>query len=255
MALAAEILVLRDRVLADLNAVLDYYSHTKIAWGIVRQSVLDGNRFVIKGTAEPAIGLDRPIGDGSSPVLIERSTGTETTEAILADKARDYTNIQLPEATFQQFISIFEAFLGDFLRLWLLAYPQHLSKSSKKVDFGIILEAQDKDAIIQAMIDKELNEVTYKSPPEWFKYLEEIVRLGVPTTDEIQRFAEAKASRDVLVHNRGIANRTYESKAATLARYKAGERIEIPVDYHKATEELVRKMVADISNAAIPKAS
>ena len=128
MALAAEILGLRDRALADLNAAMDYHSHTKIAWGIVRQSVLEGNKFVIKDTFGIAIGLDRPVDDGRSAVLREQSTGTETTEATLADKARDYTNIQLPEATFQQFISIFEAFFGDFLHLWLLAYPESLSK-------------------------------------------------------------------------------------------------------------------------------
>jgi len=256
MALADDIFALRDRALADLNAVLDYSSHTKIAWGIIRQSVLEGSKFAIKGTS---IRLDPPIGDGSSPVLIERRTGTETTEATLADKARDYMNIQLPEATFQQFISIFEAFFGDFLRLWLLAHPAILSK--KQIDFKTILEAPDKDAITQLMVDRELNDLTHGPPKAWFKYLDktfeylDTLKLGVPAKEEIQRFAEAKASRDVLVHNRGVANKMYESKAGTLARYRTGERIEIPGDYHKATEELIRKMVADISNAAIQKVS
>ena len=36
MALADDIRVLRDRVLADLNAAHDYYADTKIAWQIVR---------------------------------------------------------------------------------------------------------------------------------------------------------------------------------------------------------------------------
>ena len=48
MALADEIRELRDRALADLNAAHDYYSHTKIAWGIVRQSVLTGRKFALK---------------------------------------------------------------------------------------------------------------------------------------------------------------------------------------------------------------
>jgi hypothetical protein len=85
--------------------------------------------------------------------------------------------------------------------------------------------------------------------------MEEKLKLGLPTEEEIEKFAEAKASRDVLVHNRGVANRIYESKAGALARYKAGERIEIPGDYHKERWQLIRKMVADISNAAIAKAT
>jgi len=247
MALAGDILALRERVLADLNAAFDYYSHTKIAWGIVRQSVLEGNKFALKDTFGIA------IGECGSPVLRISETGTETTEVTLADKARDYTSVQLPEATFQQFVSILEAFFADFLRLWLLAYPGSLSR--KQVDFKTILGLQDKDAITQFVVDKELNEVTYKSPAEWFEYLETIAKLGVPTIHDIQQFAEAKASRDVLVHNRGVANKSYESKAGTLARYRTGERIEIPGDYHKKTWELIRKMVADISTAAVQKVS
>lgn len=52
---------------------------------------------------------------------------------------------QLAEATFQQFIAIFENYFFDLLRLWLMAYPQSLV--GKKVDFKAILDAPDKDAI------------------------------------------------------------------------------------------------------------
>jgi hypothetical protein len=58
-----------------------------------------------------------------------------------------------------------------------------------------------------------------------------------------------------LVHNGGVANKTYESKAGGLARYKGGERIEIPEHYHRETWELIRKVIADLSNAAIAKLS
>ena len=253
MALADDIQALRDRALANLSTAYDYYSHTKIAWGIVRQSVLAGHKFALKTIPEVAIGLEHAADGAPSPVLNINETGTKTTEAMLAAKAREYTEIQLPEATFQQFISIFEAFLADFLRFWLLAYPKSLGSS--QVKFKTILMAADKDAITRFVVDKQLNEVTYKSPHDWFKYLEERAKLGVPTEDEVNQFSEAKASRDILVHNGGLANKIYESKAGDLARYKAGDRIEIPSDYHKATWELIRKMIADISNAAIAKPS
>jgi hypothetical protein len=83
--------------------------------------------------------------------------------------------------------------------------------------------------------------------------LEDKAKLGCPTPDEIEKIAEAKASRDVLVHNRGVAAKTYELKAGKLARYKEGQRIEIPEHYHRETWELIRKVITDISNAAIAK--
>ncbi len=179
-------------------------------------------------------------------------TGTVTTQSELAARARGYVAKQLAEATFQQFVSLFEGFVFDLLRLWLTAYPRNLI--GKKVDFKAVLDATDKDAIILLMVDKELNEVLYERPTGWFAYLEERAKLGCPSIAEIERIAEAKASRDVLVHNRGIAGRSYLSKAGTLARYKDEERIEIPEPYHRDIWELFRKVVTDVSNAAIAKA-
>jgi hypothetical protein len=229
MALADDIRALRDRVLADLNGAHDYYTDAKIAWDTVRQVIAAGRTFFIRNTA----------------------TGTVTTHADLGGKARGYVAEQLAEATFQQFISIFENFFLDLLRLWLMAYPQSLS--GKKVDFQAVLDAPDKHTITLLVVNKELNEILYDRPTGWFKYLEDKAHLGSPLPDEIDRIAEAKATRDVLVHNRGVANKTYESKAGRLARYKDGERIDIPEQYHRETWELIRKVVTDLSNAAIAK--
>jgi hypothetical protein len=229
MALADDIGALRDRVLADLSAAHDYYTDTKIAWRIVHELVQAGQTFSIRNMA----------------------TGTVTSQADLAGKSRGYVAGQLAEATFQQFISIFENYFFDLLRLWLMAYPQNLI--GKKVDFKAVLEAPDKDAITFLVVSKELNEILYDRPAGWFAYLEDKAKLGCPTPDEIERIAEAKASRDVLVHGRGVAGKTYEAKAGRLARYKDGQRIDIPEHYHRDTWELVRKVVTDISNAAIAK--
>lgn len=229
MALADAIRALRDRVLADLSAAHDYYTDTKIAWDIVSRAIAAGQTLSIRNM----------------------TTGTVTTHADLAGKARGYVAEQLAEATFQQFISIFEDFFLDLLRLWLLAYPQSLG--GKKVDFQAVLDAPDKDAIALLVINKELNEILYDRPAGWFKYLEDKAKLGCPTADEIDRIAEAKASRDVLVHNRGVTSKIYESKAGRFARHKDGQRMDIPEHYHRETWELIRKVISDISNAGIAK--
>jgi hypothetical protein len=229
MALADDIRALRDRVLADLNAAHDYFTDTTLAWDLVREVISEGRQFTTWSIA----------------------TGTVTTQGELARKARGYVAEQLTEATFQQFISIFENWFFDLLRLWLLAYPRNLI--GKKVDYQTILEAPDKDAITLQVVDKELNEILYERPAGWFEYLEARAKLGCPTPDEIERIAEAKASRDVLVHNRGVASKTYEAKAGKLARSPVGQRMDIPEDYHRATWELIRKVIADISNVAIAK--
>ena len=117
-----------------------------------------------------------------------------------------------------------------------------------------MLDAPDKEAVTQLVVAKELNEVSYDRPAGWFAYLQDKVKRDCPSPVEIERVAEAKASRDALVHNQGIASRTYETKAGRLARFQVGERVVIPEQYHRDTWELLRKLVSDLSNAAIAKA-
>lgn len=228
MALKGDLQTLRHRVLADLDAAHDYYTDTMIAWDIVNQYVAEGHTFSIRNR-----------------------TGTTTTQTDLTRKSQGYVLEQLTEATFQQFLSIFENFFLDLLRLWLMEYPRSLA--GRKLDFKDVLDAPDKDAIAFRVVSKEVNDILYDRPAGWFDYLEEKAKLGCPTKDEIARIAEAKATRDVLVHNRGVANKTYESKAGNLARHKDGQRIDISEQYHRETWELLRKVVAEISDAAIAK--
>lgn len=230
MLLIDDIQALRDRVLDELNAAHDYFTDTKSAWHIVHNAIMSGYTFSVDNLV----------------------TGTVTTQADLLGKSRGYVASQLAEATFQQFISIFENFIADLLRLWLLAYPRSLS--GKMVDFTTILDAPDKDAITLLVVNKEVNDVFYGRPAAWFEYLERRAKLGCPAADEIDRIAEAKASRDALVHNRAIAGNDYESKAGRYARYNVGQRIEIPDHYHRETWELIRKIAGDLSSAAAAKA-
>ena len=137
--------------------------------------------------------------------------------------------------------------------MWLTAFPKSLGK--KMVDFKSILDLPDKEAIAQLVIGKELNEVLYERPSEWFAYLEERAKLGGQWNDEIEQIAEAKASRDVIVHHRKVANKIYEVKSGRLARFKDGELLDIPEQYHRETWEMLRRVVADVCNAAIAKSS
>ena len=137
MALSDDIRTLRDRSLAVLNSAHDYDTDTKIAWQLVRQIIADGQTLNIRNA----------------------TTGTVTTESELSAKARGYVREQLTEATFQQFVSIFEDFYGDILRLWLTTYPRSLGK--KTVELKSVLDLPDKDAIVQLVVTKELFEYVW----------------------------------------------------------------------------------------------
>jgi hypothetical protein len=119
---------------------------------------------------------------------------------------------------------------------------------------GAVLKAADKNAIVLSGVDRELNELKYERLVDWFAYLDRLAKLDCPTADEVEKLGEIKASRDILVHNNGIANATYASKAGSRARFGDGEKLEIPKQYHLASWEIINKVVRDVSAAAIAKA-
>ena len=191
MALADDIQVLTTRTLSALEASHDYYTYTKRVWRLLQQIVKEGRKFTFRNL----------------------TTGTRVDEQVLLGRAQLYVTDYLMSSTFQHFVSLFEDFFFELLRFWLAAYPASLSK--KQVEMGAVLKAPDKSAIVLTVVDKELNELKYERLADWFAYLERLTNLGCPTADEIEKLAEIKASRDILVHNNGIANATYVSKAGT----------------------------------------
>lgn len=232
MTLADQVTTLGRDALARFDAVDAYYFDTLCAWDLVRTlSRRHGSFKVTPGTGEvrPAVSV-----------------------ADLAARSEGYVATFLNVTTFQQYLGVFEDYLFGLLRLWLTAHP--LNVGNKQIDLKSLLAAGSLDAAVGLFVDKELNDVLYKRPAEWFAYLNEKVKLGVPSADEVARFTEAKASRDVLTHGNGVVTAQYVDKSGTLARYAVGEFIDIPDDYHRDTVGLLRKMAADLTAAAAARA-
>jgi len=230
MPLVADIQLLRDLILSELEAVHDYYAYTRRAWQLVQRQIAAGKKLRFRN----------------------RATGNQLTEKGLPEMAKLYSSDYITSSTFQQFVSLFEDFMFKLLRLWLLAFPQRLEK--KLIPASILFEAHDLEEARAALVERELHELAYKKVRDWFAYLDSLVHLDYPTTEEIDRLTEIKASRDVLVHNRGIANVLYEDRAGERKRCRTGERLDLPESYHRQSWELIRKVVTDVSNAAIAKA-
>lgn len=229
MGLAEDIRELANQTVIALDIAHDYYTHTKRAWGLIRQVAKEGRKFT----------------------FVSLQTGTRVDQRAIMERSRRYVADNLTAATFQSFVSIFEDFFFDLLRLWLTAYPGSLSK--KQVEFGTIVNSPDVARIVLAVVDRELNEVKYERVGDWFSYLERLARVGIPTAEEIEHFSEIKATRDILVHNKGVVNATYLSKAGKRARFGIGVKLKIDLPYHLASWETIKRLVSDLSTAVIAK--
>lgn len=225
MALADDIRDLTADSLARLDRVRDYYFHSREAWDELR-----------------AVAATRP-----AVVITNPETGTAFDYARLAAESRAYTDDFLKPAVLGSLLSVFEDFVFDLLRLWLTAYPGKLHK--KQIELEAVLAAGGIPAVLQAVIDRELNSLKYERVAAWFDYLGRLVTVPPPPAEELAAVAEMKATRDVLVHNNGVVNATYVAKAGGKGRYAVGDLMELPDPYVRLSADALRRLIAAVGDA------
>jgi hypothetical protein len=115
------------------------------------------------------------------------------------------------ERSFISFVASFELLLADIVGTVLKEHPKKISQ----VDFKLadILDAAGTHELVSRAVDTTLNKLMYKKPIE---YLDEITSLLSIDKSALQPqwpdFVEAKARRDLGVHNGWRCNATYIRK-------------------------------------------
>jgi hypothetical protein len=226
MPVTDDLRAVADRADRDLDAVHDFFEHSKIVWRSFQTLVEQGHKISAQNLA----------------------TGTRIDQDGLVALAPQYSREYLATFTFRQFVSAFEAFLFDFLHRLLLHNPWQFSE--RQLDFGTVLKAGSRDEVISGLILRQLNELQYENLREWFVAMNKAVKLDCPAEDEIEALAEIKAARDILEHNAGVVNETYRRKAGKTARYGVGDHIEIDDGYHLESWMLIKNVVRDLTSAA-----
>ena len=231
MPIADDLKTIADRANRDLDAVHDFFEHSQVIWRSFRQVVDTGH---IASSTNAA-------------------TGTTVDQAGLVALASRYTREYLATFTFRQFVATFESFFFAFFHRALQHNPWQFKRS--QVEFEAVLKARDRDEVIAGVLLKQLNELKYENVRAWFDALDGAVKLDCPAADEIDALAEIKATRDILEHNGGVVNDIYVRKAGKKARYVAGDQVEIDDNYHLASWQLLKKLVADLTAAATARLS
>jgi hypothetical protein len=107
-------------------------------------------------------------------------------------------------------IAEIELFLTDTLYCIFKAFPKKIK--NMKLDFNDIVD-KSSDEIIQIASEKYVNELMYKKPLD---YLESFCQVASIDSGLVMKywpsFIEAKARRDLGIHNNWVANETYIKK-------------------------------------------
>src|SRR5690554_4696454 len=177
---------------------------------------------------EDKIPISYPVGYKADNTPINSTH--EYTKEELIDRYNYLALTKLPVDGIFQLVTIMESLLGDLVRNTLIEYPVKIS-SKKKIDAECALGANSIEEIKLIIVDSILNELAYKSPKEYAEEFNKYLSVKLLAQPSFQKYIELKATRDIHIHNSGVANDIYVNKAATLSRVKAGELLPVDVQY------------------------
>lgn len=162
----------------------------------------------------------------------------------------------------KDYIDLFTIFIAFLINLYgeiLLVKNEFLKGRDKSVSFKEIIEGENKDQIIEIMIEKELNELGYANFYEFNKTFENI---NLPIIDRgfdekqkedfTNKFKEVWATRNILVHNDGIVNDTFLNMVNN-SSFKRGDKININIEVLGRTIALVQYLADNINKRAEKK--
>ena len=167
-------------------------------------------------------------------------------EVTASDMIRKY----LRPSTFRNYMSIFELFLVDVIKIWLSHYPDILGKS--QLSFQQFLDSTSRETLISDVIEKEVIDILYKDTKAFIKslysYLGKNSSACSLSDDDINKLSELKALRNIHEHNNGIINKIYLEKSRTLTRGQEGTFVEIDDDILSECMNLLKTIMQKITD-------
>ena len=227
----------RNRAIRGLNNIF-------VVTGIARNAVEDARRTLESG---PRTKLRFPI-----PTVQDE----EVVAARNRSKILSLLKLAVDQDLFSQAlvpgVAITEAYLADMLRLILKAFPKKLTATDKEIKLSLVLEATNLEDLLEDVIANQVHSVFYASPAKYFGYIEQVLSINIPNSRKAA-YAEVKATRDILVHNGGVANKLYLQKAGALARAGEGEPLPVSEEYFSRAIASMKGVIQSVYTQLLAK--
>lgn len=148
-------------------------------------------------------------------------------------------------------ISEVEHYFANVLTAVLRMYPGKMGSSTFKLTE--ILSASSTDELVERAAEQYLNKLMYEKPQDYVKSLASTLSIDPLCLEGCwSEFVEAKARRDLGVHNNWVVNETYLRKtreAGCQNQPLLGESIIPNFDYVTRTAKMCYALVDDMTNA------
>lgn len=159
----------------------------------------------------------------------------------------------LMDMAFIYLVAIFDAFLTDILGNVLLQRPDTMKTSKKQLSYEDIIRLQAEGNLINHLVQREVNELSYKSISEQTEYYNKRFNIRVEDSGvDVADLSQIRAARNILIHNNGIVNTIY-LEVVPDSPYKLGDRFYVTDEYWAIAHEKLSKVGKHLGEAFLSK--
>ncbi len=231
---------------AGTHAARDYYQVTNRSLGLLMfiTGTVVRTDYVARILRKRLGGEDwRDISDPDE--LAKREPGENT--KILRDQKQ-----ALLEMFFLRFVHNFECYLVDLLREVLKKQPKVLTDSQPSFSSEYFLQFGTMEELLNDVIESKINNLSYQGFSKLRRWCSE---RGVPLVvrdEDADAIVELVATRNVLVHSRGVIDRKYV-RTVESSRFSIGEVRRLDVDELMERFALLNRTVSQTDQAIAAK--
>jgi len=183
---------------------------------------------LVNNDESETIPITYPVGLRPDNTLI--NTTREYTKQELIERYQLLALDKLPIDGILKLVTLMETLLNDILRRILIEYPNKIP-NKRKIDVEKALNASSLEEIKLYIVDNILNDIAYKSPKDYADEFNKYVGVNLLENPIFHKYIELKATRDIHIHNNGIANEIYRAKAGVMARINTDTFLPVTVQY------------------------
>jgi len=150
-------------------------------------------------------------------------------------------------------VSLFEYYIKDLVEHVCLRNMDILKSQNKSITYDRLLSFENLNGLHKYLIEKEsysLGYMSYEEVSDYFlrKFKIDFSKSGIKEEDLVETFS----IRNILIHNKGIVNRTFLEKVRN-EKYKLGQKTDIDEGVLENSLTLIEKQVSYIDSCVIMK--
>lgn len=172
----------------------------------------------------------------------------------ISDYADDIKSEVLAEGLFVMAISSLDVMLSDVLLYFLRSFPQKLPNNEFKFEKGAFFDNYFK--LLKKAAGSYINNLSYKSFDDYFKKELELFSIHWPDFFETMgdQIREARATRNLLLHNNLVVNTQYlESAGPKIRQARRGSKLKVDAPYLKDTVAILLEFATQLNMRLIGK--